>query len=197
MKKISIKSLNSFNLEGKIIAFPTDTIYGVGALINDKIGIDKIYSIKNRDYSKPLAVLISDLSELPNLIEDPELVEKVSNFWPGPITFIFKKKNVPSFITSGLNTVGIRIPNSEVALSVLKRYGPLAVTSVNLSGEHSAKNIEEVMEFDIDYVITEKENSIDIASTIVDISTNPPLLLREGAISYKDLQSEFPNIRKN
>ncbi|XMB86716.1 L-threonylcarbamoyladenylate synthase [Mycoplasmatota bacterium WC44] len=196
MEKITLKELGKIDLNGKIISFPTDTVYGVGALISDEEGIDKIYELKQRDYSKPLAVLVSNKEELKNLVEDESLLDKVDKFWPGAITFILKKKNVLDKVTSGFDTVGVRIPNSKVALEVLKNFGPMAVTSVNISGEDSKLDLEGVTEFNIDYVITDKETSLDISSTVVDISTDTPIVLREGAITYLELQKEFPNIRK-
>lgn len=196
MNKINVNEIGSLNLKGRTIAFPTDTVYGVGAMISDLEAIEKIYSLKKRDYSKPLAVLISSVDELYDLVSDVELLGKVDKFWPGAITFIFKKKNINNKVTGGLDTVGIRIPKSKIALEILKKLGPLAVTSVNYSGESSAEELQEVLKFDIDYVVTNKVKSGNVASTVVDISTNPPMIIREGTISFKELQKEFPNIRK-
>ncbi len=137
-----ILELNKEDLINKEIIFPTDTVYGLGTLWDDQIGIEKIYSIKKRDGRKPLAVLVASFEQIKDYIEinNPNTLELVNKYWPGAVTFIFKKKrdfNYP------LDTIAFRIPNSKIALEILKKFGPLATTSVNLSGEEPINDSDE------------------------------------------------------
>lgn len=188
---IKVEQLKDLNLSGKTIAFPTDTVYGVGALLRDEEAIHKIYELKQRDYSKPLAILVADEKQIEGLVKDFQMVEKASGFWPGAITFIFEKGNVPD-IVSPFPSVGIRIPDSEIARSVLRELGPMAVTSVNLSGKPSATSFEEVSQFDIDYIIKGPKGS-DIASTVVDLLNNK--ILREGTVTRDELLTVFRDLK--
>lgn len=188
---IDIKDIKTLSLEGKTLAFPTDTVYGVGALLNDEHAIHKIYELKQRDYSKPLAILVADINQIKDLVVDYSLVEKAAQFWPGAITFIFEKKNVSDLI-SKYSTVGIRIPDSDIAREILREVGPMAVTSVNLSGQPSAISFEEVSQFDIDYIIKGPSGS-KIASTVVDLLNNN--ILREGSVTKKQLVTVFEDLK--
>lgn len=187
MDVITSEELLLKDIRGKVICFPTDTVYGVGALLDDEIGIKKIYELKHRDISKPLAVLtgttaidnyVLDISDQANC-----LMEK---YWPGALTLIFKKKkSVSNFVTSHLDTVGFRMPNSKTALKILNHFGPLATTSINISGSKPLNNIEEIKKYfsdEIDYLISDIETTSNISSTVIDVTTEPITVLRQGDI---------------
>lgn len=187
MEKISVKDLNNINLKSKIICFPTDTVYGVGCMIDDLDAIKKIYDMKNRDYSKPLAVLTGnkDISEYVLNVSD-KAYELMDKYWPGALTIIFKKSNkVNDLVTSSLDTVGFRMPNSKIALKVLEEFGVMATTSVNISGQSSLNDTCEIeKEFGniIDYMIIEKEELSCNSSTVVLACGDELKVLRQGDI---------------
>lgn len=193
--KITLDKVTSIDLAGKTIAFSTDTVFGVGALPNDVEAINSIYEMKGRDRNKPLAMLFSKLEDLKEFVDvSDDLLVKMSQFWPGAITFIVPKrpevKLQPQF-----KTIGIRQPDSLVAKTVLDTFGPMAVTSVNKSGEETASTVDEIIKFPIDYVVLETEESSQTASTVVDLTTMT--ILREGQISRKELGETFPLIHKS
>lgn len=186
-----IKDLNNLKKEdliGKIICFPTDTVYGVGCILGDEEALDKIYELKNRDLSKPLAILVPNSESIKDYVKDIPNVAKeyISKYWPGALTIIFNKKDgVCDNFTRGLPTIGFRMPNSKVALEVLKKFGPLATTSVNISNNPPINNLEEIIEYfkdKIDYIIEDKEDVSKISSTIVDVSKDKVVILRQGDI---------------
>lgn len=179
------------DLLGKIIAFSTDTVFGVGAIISDTRAIDKIYRLKNRDYSKPLAILAATIDDILPYVKDvsEEVLNIMYNYWPGALTIIFKKSQlVDKIITNGLDTIAFRIPNSKNALEVLKKFGPLATTSVNISGQVPLNNYEEIAQVfgtQIDYIVGKNENSSNISSTIIDATNEKIKIIREGEVKVK------------
>ena len=136
MDVITLEQLLTKDIKGKVVCFPTDTVYGVGALIDDNEAINKIYHLKNRDISKPLAVLTGTKNIEKYVLEITDFSKQLMDkYWPGALTIIFKKNNIISDkVTSGFNTVGLRMPNSKIALQILNKFGLMATTSVNLSG---------------------------------------------------------------
>lgn len=184
MEKIRIKDLNSISkeqLKGKIIVFPTDTVYGVGALYNDVEGIEKIYDMKKRDYGKLLPVLCSSIDQIKEIAETNELFEKYSKLWPGALTMILNKKDQTG-------TIALRIPNSHVALNILDHFGPMNVTSVNYSGEKELNNTDEIerkFSEHIDYLVMDTNELCAIPSTIIDCTGEDVKVLRQGIINIK------------
>ena len=180
MDVITIKDIEKINLKGKVICFPTDTVYGVGALIEDEEAINKIYDLKNRDKSKPLAVLTGNTNQAKQLME---------NYWPGALTLVFKKTNLISDkVTSNLDTIGLRMPNSKIALAVLNNFGLMATTSVNISGDKPLNDVNEIIKYfsnDIDYLVIDKEETSNVSSTVVDVTKNELKVLRQGDIIIK------------
>ena len=130
--------LGSYLENGKIGIFPTDTVYGLGCNALDDDSIMKLFKLKSRNLSKPICVLISNLTMLQLLVDSISAEEQklIDTFWPGPLTIIFKKKKeVSNILTSNLDTIGIRMPNNTVCLSLIEKACiPCATTSVNLSG---------------------------------------------------------------
>lgn len=171
-------------LKGKIFVFPTDTVYGIGTFYDDQEAINKIYQIKERDKGKPLAILISDFNQIKNNLEinNPKTNELIQKYWPGPLTLIFKKSKAFKY---PFETIGLRIPNSKIALKILNYLGALATTSVNYSGEepiNDINEIEKIFKGKIDYIITDKETFSSTSSTVIDVSTSTIKILRQGTL---------------
>jgi L-threonylcarbamoyladenylate synthase len=179
---------------GGLVAFPTDTVYGVGALALDGKAIESIYTAKDRPVEKAIPVLISDLSELEKVATDiPEVALKLaSRFWPGPLTILVPKRaDLPESISAS-STVGVRVPDHEFARALLRAAGPMAVTSANISGAQSPVSAEEVYEQlggRIPLIIDGGRTPGGIPSTLVDCTTPELKTLREGPISLEDLLS--------
>ena len=181
MEKISINDLNKISksdLKGKVIVFHTDTVYGIGALLDDEEGIEKIYKIKHRDERKILPVLCADLEQVQSIAIMNEKAMEISTHWPGALTMILKMNDFDA-------TVACRIPNSDIARSVLKHFGPLRTTSVNISGEKELNSVEEIISVfgnEIDYIVIEEDAVSAIPSTIVDLTQKEMKILRIGSI---------------
>ena len=180
---ISLEKLLDLNLKDEVIVFQTDTVYGVGCLINSEIGVNKIYEIKKREKRNPLAVLCSSVEQVKELVEKFELGEKHALlFWPGALTLIFPKKDlIGDFITSGLGTVGVRIPKDKTALRILEKFGPMAVTSLNLSSEPPILKYQDTLVFDndVDFIVEGTDLS-SVSSTVYDVVSQK--VLRQGTI---------------
>ena len=174
---------------GKVIVFPTDTVYGIGALCNDLEGIKKIYDLKHRDKSKPLACLASSIEDVLSVVNiNNTRTSEFMEHWPGALTLIFEKKD-KKLIDESLSTIAFRIPNSNVALKVLKHFGIMAVTSMNISGSlplNDLKSIEENFGEEIDYLVIDEENLSTVSSTILDVSTSIVKVLRKCAVKFAD-----------
>ncbi len=178
--------------KGKIICFPTDTVYGVGAMINDESAISKIYTMKHRPVNKPLAVLACDAETiLPYVDITNDLTCELMSYWPGALTIIFKKKPEHyNLLSTTLPTIGFRIPNSIIALTILRRLGPLATTSVNISSETPLNCVEDIeghFSEDIDYLVTDTEQLSNCSSTVVDATTSVLKVIRQGDIIIKNV----------
>lgn len=176
-----------YDLKNKIIVFPTDTVYGIGCLYDDEESIKRIYDIKGRDYSKPMVILCSDMTQVYSLIkEDQEVPEELKKYWPGKLTIIFfKNESVCDIITSGKDTVGIRIPGNDISLSLLKKHGPMVVTSLNISNEPPIIKYQDVLKFKdkVDYIIPGGDLD-SLPSTVYDFTKKR--LLRQGEIIVKE-----------
>lgn len=180
-------NISKEELSGKVICFTTDTVWGVGVLVDDNIevGLNKIYKMKKRDLNKPLAVLGSSIDEIKKHVVYDEIVESIMSNWPGALTIIFKKKDSFFDKLTSLDTIGLRIPNNEVSLKVLKHLRFVATTSVNLSNSEPLNDpleIEKYFSEYIDYLITDETINSLVSSTIVDVSSNPFKVIRSGDI---------------
>lgn len=183
---------------GGLVAFPTETVYGLGANALDASAAAKIYAAKGRPSDNPLIVHIADEADLEGLVEEISDKAKVlmKEFWPGPLTLIFKKtEKVPMGTTGGLNTVAIRMPDHKVALELIREAGvPVAAPSANTSGRPSpttAAHVFEDMEGRIDMIIDGGKVGIGIESTIVDMTVEPPMILRPGYITEEMLNAKI------
>lgn len=186
---------------GGLVAFPTETVYGLGALATDKKAAKKIYEAKGRPSDNPLIVHIASKNDLDKYaINIPKLAYKLADrFWPGPLTMILEKDDsIPYETTGGLDTVGLRVPSDEVALEFLKeaKVG-VAAPSANISGRPSPTKADHVIEDmynKIDLIIDASDVDYGLESTIIDLTSNPPLILRPGAISLSMLKEIDSNI---
>ena len=176
--------------EGGVIAFPTDTVYGIAADINNDSALNKIYAIKERENTKALPILISDTEQLVGLIDGPQSASATclaDCFWPGALTLIFARNKSISLLISQTDTVGIRMPNYEPILGLIRSTGPLAVTSANLSGHGNCLSAEKVLDqLDgrIDLILDGGPTPGLQASTVVDCTKNEGIqILRAGVIS--------------
>jgi len=180
---VNLKDLLRINLKDEVIIFETDTVYGIGCLIDSDKGIKRIYEIKNRENKFPLAVLCANISQVEKIVVDFELNKHLAKrFWPGALTLILNKTSVISdLLTSGLNTVGVRIPNNKIALDILEKYGPMAVTSLNISSEPPILKFKDVLLFEdsVDYVVKGEDLS-SVSSTVYDCVNKR--VLRQGKI---------------
>ena len=189
MIKISLEEflkINKNDLSGKTICFGTDTVYGIGVMVDQNIkkGLDKIYLMKQRDLSKPLAILAPNIE---SFIDSVNIYNQdtynLMKLWPGALTLIFSKKDERYDIVTNLNTIGFRIPNCDVALTILNYLGLMATTSVNLSGEEPLNDINLIAtRFNnfIDYLITDSVVNSTISSTVVDVSSEQTKVIRKG-----------------
>lgn len=169
----------------KVIIFPTDTVYGIGTPIYDLEGIDRIYDIKKRDRSKPLACLCSDLNQIKAIAYVNDLAIKlIDKYLPGPLTLILKSKDIVRD-SIGYETIGVRIPNHEIALSILRENGPMLTTSVNESGSAPINEYDEiVLKYSdlVDEIYMTNSESSNISSTVILCMDDTIKVLREGEI---------------
>lgn len=179
---------------GGVVAFPTETVYGLAANVFDDNAVRKIFEVKKRSSDKPLAVCVSSLDQLSGVATSipPEAKAVIEEFLPGPLTLILLKKNsIPDIVTTSKNNVGIRYPDHRIALALIDTAGvPVAATSANISGKESPTTAQEVLSQlsgDIDLVIDGGPTEYKVASTVIDFTAQPYRILREGAISKQDL----------
>jgi L-threonylcarbamoyladenylate synthase len=196
-----IQKAADFINDGMIIAFPTDTLYGIGCDPFNIEAINKLFSLKSRTKQKPINLLIDSERQLNEIVEDlPDVTQLlIESFWPGALTLIFKKKKIiPSILTSNLPTIGVRMPNNQIILELIKKVKrPLAVTSANISGKPSTTNAKQVYENfrdKIPLILDGGETSIGKESTIMDLTVIPPKILREGVLKMEDIQAILPYV---
>lgn len=177
----------------KILIFPTDTVYGIGCSVFDKEGMEKIYEIKHRPKDKPLACLCANLKQIDEIAYLNDTARKIINvFMPGALTLILKAKENVKEIT-GFDTIGIRIPNSKIALKILIENGAMLTTSVNESGKMSLNDYNQIVdEYGklVDKVYKPNgEKSSNKASTVLSIINGEIKILREGEITLEEIKN--------
>lgn len=180
--------------KGGLVAFPTETVYGLGANGLDEQAAKKIYKAKGRPSDNPLILHIAEESELDRIVKVvPESAKKlIKKYWPGPLTLVFEKADcVPYGTTGGLDTVAVRMPSHEVARRLIQESGvPIAAPSANLSGRPSptkASHVVEDLAGKIDCILDGGSVGIGIESTIIDVTVTPPVILRPGYITQEML----------
>lgn len=179
---------------GGTVAFPTETVYGLGANALDEKAIQQIYVAKGRPSDNPLIVHISDVTDLENLVELTAIAEPLMQaFWPGALTLIFKSKGtVAKSVTAGLNTLAIRMPSHKVARLLISKAGvPIAAPSANLSGKPSpteGNHVVDDLRGRVDGIVIENQSQHGLESTILDLTLSPPMLLRPGSITIEQIE---------
>lgn len=181
---------------GGVVVFPTDTVYGIGA-IPEKESLNKIYKIKHRDFSKKIIALISNNDVLKSIIdereEDLSKIQKILQFyWPGELTVIFKaNKEFINKFDETMETIGVRIPKSKIALELIEKVGGVLLTSsANLSGGKTVINMEDIdtaIINEVGIIIESEENLTGIPSTIIKYEEGKISLLREGNIKFENI----------
>ncbi|PKL00159.1 MAG: threonylcarbamoyl-AMP synthase [Tenericutes bacterium HGW-Tenericutes-1] len=180
---ISLSQLLNQNLKGKVIIFETDTVYGIGCLYDDIEMVKRIYGIKRREPQKPMALLCSSVEQVRSLVLNYEIGEPYAlKYWPGALTLIFNKNHqINDLITANQNTVGVRIPNSETAKAILNHFGPMVVTSLNISSEPPILKFYDTLKFEheVDYIV-QGNDLLGVASTVYDPMNHKTL--RQGEV---------------
>ncbi len=180
--------------EGKLVAFPTETVYGLGANALNEEAVSAIFKAKGRPQDNPLIVHIAHRSQLSSIVKRvPDGAEKLMDkFWPGPLTIIFEKsETIPDCVSAGLSTVAVRMPSHPVALRLLEKSGvPVAAPSANLSGSPSTTRASHViadLSGRVDYIIDGGAAKVGLESTVLDMTVTPPQILRPGGIGKEAL----------
>lgn len=185
---------------GGIVAFPTETVYGLGADALNEDAVKKIFIAKGRPQDNPLIVHVASKDINDYVEEIPTVANKLMNkFWPGPLTIIFKKKNIiPDVTSANLESIGIRMPDNDIARKLIELSGTvIAAPSANISGRPSPTDLERCVEDlngRVDCIIGGDNSKIGVESTIVDCTVNPPLVLRPGGITLEMLKEIDPRI---
>ncbi len=191
-----IKEAAEILSSGGLVAFPTETVYGLGANALDPEAVAKVYEAKGRPSDNPMIVHICRASDIGQLTPrlSPDIVALIENFWPGPLTLVVKrKKTVPDRTTGGLDTVGVRMPDSKIALDLINWAGcPVAAPSANLSGKPSPTRAEDVIEDlngKVDAILKGPDCRVGIESTVLDVSGDTPTILRPGIITAENIEA--------
>jgi len=181
---------------GGLVAFPTDTVYGVGALAFDGKAVESIYVAKMRPIEKAIPVLIADAADMEKVGMDiPDVAYQLAaRFFPGPLTCLIPKQPTLPESVSATDTVGVRVPDHEVARAILRAAGPMAVTSANISGQPSPSSAEEVFNQlggRIDLIIDGGTTPGGVPSTLVDCMGEDLKILREGPITLEEIRKKL------
>lgn len=189
---------------GGLVAFPTETVYGLGANALDADAVEKIFAAKGRPAGNPLIVHVNGNAMLRQVVADcPSRAQLLAErFWPGPLTLVLPKgKAIPNIVTAGGTTVAVRTPGHPVALGLIREAGvPLAAPSANRSGEISPTRADHVragLDGRIDLILDGGPTANGIESTVLDLTTDPPTLLRPGPVSIAQIEAVIGPIRKN
>jgi len=181
---------------GGLVAFPTETVYGLGAIATDSEAVKKIFLAKGRPADNPLIVHISDLDQLDKVVDEPssEALFLARRFWPGPLSLVLKRNPaVAPEVSAGLPTVAVRMPDHPLALRLIRAAGaPIAAPSANLAGRPSPTSPRHVIEDLgglIDAIIMGQQCRIGIESTVLDLSGRQPVILRPGGLSREELEA--------
>ncbi|MEZ2717710.1 L-threonylcarbamoyladenylate synthase [Niallia circulans] len=198
-----IKQAADLLRKNEVVAFPTETVYGLGGNAKEDSAISKIFAAKGRPSDNPLIIHIAKREQLDELVEKvPETAEKLMDaFWPGPLTIIFEKKNgvLSELSTAGLSTVGIRMPNHPVALQIIEQSAlPIAAPSANRSGKPSptkAIHVKEDLDTYIAGIVDGGSTGVGVESTVVDCTDEKVMILRPGGITKEQLESVVGEVK--
>ncbi|MGD0791418.1 MAG: L-threonylcarbamoyladenylate synthase [Terriglobales bacterium] len=185
---------------GRLVAFPTETVYGLGANALDAEAVARIYAVKRRPATSPLIVHVASIEMAQSLVADwPEIADRLARrFWPGPLTLVLEKQLdkqpvVPPIVTAGLPTVGLRMPAHPIALALIRAAGvPLAAPSANRFTQLSpttADHVRRGLGSDVDFILDGGPCQVGIESTVLSLAEPTPILLRPGGISRTELEA--------
>ncbi|MCL2474673.1 MAG: L-threonylcarbamoyladenylate synthase [Chloroflexi bacterium] len=179
---------------GGVGAYPTDTVFGLGASVFNEKAATRVYDIKGRPDDKGLPVLVDSVDTLEQVADvyyTPQILRLIERFWPGKLTMIFRKKaNVPSVVCGGGQTIAVRIPNCHIALSLIKVVGPIIGTSANISGQgnsFSSAEVERQLGDLVDFII-EGNVTGGVPSTVINTCSDKPQIVRAGAIPLEEIE---------
>jgi len=191
----TIRIAADFIKKGGLVAFPTETVYGLGADALNSKAVLAVFEAKKRPLDNPPIVHVGNPKDVYNLVKEvpPKAEKLMKNFWPGPLTLIFKRSNiVPDVTVAGLDTIAIRMPRHNVALALLRGSGcPIAAPSANLAGKPSpttAKHVWDDLNGRIDAILDAGPTNIGVESTVLDLTVDPPQILRPGGTLYEVLR---------
>ena len=196
-KKEIYRKLTTYYKDGKLVAIPTETVYGLSANAMDEEAVSKIYEAKGRPSDNPLIVHFYEIKQLDNIVDysDENVKKLINNFWPGPMTLILNAKDnngVSKKVTAGLNTLAVRMPSNITAREILKETGVLlAAPSANTSGKPSPTKFEHVyhdLNGKIDVIIEDEQSDIGLESTVIDCTRYPMVIARPGEITKEDIE---------
>lgn len=183
-----------FILEGEVVAYPTETIYGLGVDVFNKRAVKKIYDLKSRDYGLPISILVSDSAMLKEIVTQiPDRVNALMRrFWPGPLTILFEvKESFPKSLVTNTGKVGVRVSAHPIAAALVKAVGrPITTTSANRSGFPPSLNVKHVTKYfgeRLPCVIDGGECEPSHGSTVVDVADETMRIIREGALSAEEV----------
>lgn len=187
--------------DNEIVAFPTETVYGLGANAYSDIAVEKIFLAKGRPSDNPLIVHIANKSQLNHLVKMiPNVAEKLINqFWPGPLTLVLEKGDeVAKKVTAGLSTVAVRMPDHPVALALIEKAGvPVAAPSANTSGKPSpttAAHVKEDLTGKIVGIVDGGPTGVGVESTVIDCTSKPPMILRPGGVTKEEIEAVIGDV---
>ncbi len=193
LQDLSISRATKTLRSGGVVAFPTDTVYGVGADPFQPEAVRKLYQIKGRPIDKPIPILVGSVDDVQRVAQNLPTIfgQLAEHFWPGELTLIVEAKALPAEVTAGGHTVGVRMPDHPLALALLQRYGgAIATTSANKSDEPPATSAAEVraeLGELVGVILDGGQTATRVASTVLDLSVLPPVILRHGGISLDQL----------
>lgn len=187
---------------GGLVAFPTDTVYGLGAHTSLPQAVERIYQVKGRPFGKAIPLLLDGAQSLPHVADDIPPAARIltKRFWPGPLTLVLRRKAaVPDVVTGGGTTVAVRVPDHAFTLTLLAAIAvPLATTSANLAGHPDSKTAQGVahyLEGRIDLILDGGRCPGGMPSTVIDVTKTPPVVVRAGPISRQELENELARLR--
>lgn len=185
--------------KGKIVVYPTDTVYGIGCDPYDDAAVEKVFRIKGRREGRQLPLLCSSLKHVNRIASLNETGKKLARLWPGPLTLIAElvDNRISSKVTVGTCTVGVRIPDSKCALSLIDKCGGVLVgTSANRSGNNTATDAKEVLEMldGFDVLLDGGKSTLGIESTVIDVTKEKVNMIREGYIKYEQIERVLGNV---
>ena len=179
---------------GGLLAVPTETVYGVAANAEDAAAVRRIFELRNRDFGKPVSILVTgmDMAERYCRNIPPAARRLAARYWPGPLTMVLEDgEAVPSVVTAGTGTLGVRCPDHPLTLALIEKAGvPLAAPSANPAGEEPARTAQEVLDYfdgKIEGVADGGPCQLGVASTVLDLTKTEPKVLREGGIPGREL----------